>query len=299
MIRANRRVPLGVGCGWVGRDDGKTGEVDLLLATYERGFRYYDTSRQYGESEVVVGEFIKQVPRGSVFIATKSPYRPLADGKTYDFETFKRNFYESFDRLRTDYIDLFQIHDTDNYWVCEDHVMPFLEDRVREGLIGYIGMGTRSLNAHENAIRCSRVKSALSYLNYNLQNKGAAHLIEVCRQYGAAFINASVFNYGMLRLENPLDCDERDVPPFARRHREITHKIQILCAEMDVSIFDIATQISLLNPCIDMTLIGIRRMENLTATLESLDAAIAPEQWARLFALQDAYPLMYVQDNLY
>jgi aryl-alcohol dehydrogenase-like predicted oxidoreductase len=299
MRHSGRRIPLGVGCGWVGRDESRTGEVDLLLSAYERGFRYYDTSRQYDESEVIVGEFIRQVPRESIFIATKSPFR-LKDenGREWDFEAFKRNFYESFERLRTDYIDLFQIHDTDNYIVCEDSVLPFLEDRVREGLIGYIGMGTRSLNAHENAIICGRVKSSLSYLNYNLQNKSATHLIDVCRQHGAAFINASVFSYGMLRLENPLDFEE-GLPFYLRRQREITYNIKLLCAEMGVSVFDAATQISLLNPYIDMTLIGIRREENLVATLNSLDAVIHPEQWARIFALQDEYPLMYVQDNMY
>jgi len=280
----------------MGRGADAKGE-DLLPACYECGFRYFDTSRAYGESELIVGEFVRQVPRESIFLATKANYRLTDRGREGAFEAFKRSFYESFERLKTDRIDLFQIHDTDNYAMCEYEVVPFLEDRVREGLIEYIGMGTRSLNAHENAIICGKVESALSYLNYNLQNKGAAHLIEICRQYGAAFINASVFSYGMLRLENPLEFDG-DTPHFLRRHREITHQMKLLCAEMGISIFDAAVQLSLLNPYIDMTLIGIRRMGNLDDTFASMDAVIHPEQWARILKLQDEYPLMYVQDNM-
>jgi len=289
----NREIPLGVGCAHIGKGEATvTQDVDLLLKCYEKGFRYFDTSRQYGESEISVGEFIRQAPRESLYIATKSPC------PGWDFEIFKRNFYESFERLHVDYIDVFQIHDTDHYGRCESRIVPFLQDRRDEGLIGYIGMGTRSLNAHENGVACGVLQSTLSYLNYNIHNKAAKHLIEVCKQYGAAFVNASVFSYGMLRMENLLDFS--DGPnEVTKRHRIIVHEVRELCKSMGVSIFDIAAQMSLLNPDIDMTLIGIHRTENLTSTLASLEAVIYPEQWARIFALQDGFPLMYVQDNLW
>ena len=290
-----REVPLGVGCAKFGQKE-KLGitvaqDVEVLLACYELGFRYFDTSRAYGESEVSLGEFIKQVPRDTLYIATKSPC------PGWDFEIFKRNFYESFDRLQVDYIDLFQIHDTDHFGRCEARIIPFLEERRAEGLIGYIGMGTRSLNAHENGVACGVLQSALSYLNYNIQNKAASRLIAVCKQYGAAFVNASIFAYGMLGLENPLDFG--DNPDKAtRRRRIITHEVKELCTEMGISIYDVAVQMSLLNPDIDMTLVGVYRMEYLESILKSLEAVICPEQWARIFELQDSFPLMYIQDNL-
>ena len=289
----NREIPLGVGCATLGR--GKTTvaeDVDLMLACYEKGFRYFDSSRAYGESEVSLGEFIKQVPRDSLYIATKSPC------PNWNFEIFKRNFYESFERLQTDYIDVFQIHDTDNFGRCEAHIVPFLEARREEGLIGYIGMGTRSLNAHENGVACGVVQSCLSYLNYNIQNKAAANLSAVCKKYGAAFVNASVFNYGMLSMDNLLDFSDNP-DGSTKRRRIITHEVKKLCAAMGISIFDAAIQMSLLNPDIDMTLIGVSRIEYLESTLKSLEAVIYPEQWARILELQDSFPLMYIQDNLY
>jgi len=288
----NRDIPLGVGAAHIGRGETTVSQdVDLMLACYEKGFRYFDTSRQYGESEISVGEFIKQVPRDTLYVATKGPFRE-------GFESFKRNFYESFERLHVDYIDVFQIHDTDHYGRCEAEVVPFLEAKRNEGLIGYIGMGTRSLNAHSNGIACGVIQSSLSYLNYNIQNKAATGLIELCKKYGTAFINASVFSYGMLRTENLLDFSDNP-NGVTKRHRIITHKVRELCVSMGISIFDVATQMSLLNPDIDITLIGIHRIQNLNSTLNSLEAVIHPEQWARIFELQDEFPLMYIQDNLY
>jgi aryl-alcohol dehydrogenase-like predicted oxidoreductase len=288
----SREIPLGVGCAHIGKGETAVAEdADLLLACYEAGFRYFDTSRQYNESEVSVGEFIRQVPRESLYIATKSPC------PGWDFEIFKRNFYESFERLRVDYIDVFQIHDTDHFGRCEARIVPFLKERQSEGLIGYIGMGTRSLNAHENGVACNVLQSVLSYLNYNLQNKAAAGTIKLCKQYGAAFVNASVFCYGMLKAENLLDFSDNP-NGAAKRRRIVTHEIRELCKSMGVSILDAAAQMPLLNPDIDMTLIGIHRKENLTSTLCSLEAVIHPEKWARIFALQDEFPLMYIQDNI-
>ena len=289
----NREIPVGVGCAHIGRGETTVAQdVDLLLTCYEKGFRYFDSSRAYGESEVSVGEFVKQVPRDSIYLATKSPC------PGWDFEIFKRNFYESFERLHVDYIDVFQIHDTDHYGRCEAHIVPFLQERRSEGLIRYIGMGTRSLNAHENGVACGVVQSSLSYLNYNIANKAAAHLIGVCKQYGTAFVNASVFSYGMLRMENPIDFSD-EPNGVTKRQRIIVHEVKKLCASMGISIFDVAAQMSLLNPDIDMTLIGIHRMENLTSTLNSLEAVIYPDQWARILELQDSFPLMYIQDNLF
>lgn len=291
----NREIPLGVGCAKFGQNKiSKTAiakDVDVLLACYEAGFRYFDTSRAYGDSEAALGEFIKQVPRASLYIATKSPC------PGWDFEIFKRNFYESFERLQLEYIDVFQIHDTDHFGRCEAHIVPFLEERRNEGLIGYIGMGTRSLNAHENGLACGVLQSSLSYLNYNIQNKAASRLIALCKQYGAAFVNASVFGYGILAMKDLLDFGDNPDKATQRR-RIITHEVKKLCDSMGISIYDAAVQMPLLNPDIDMTLIGVYRTEYIESTLKSLEAVIYPEQWAKIFELQDSFPLMHIQDNL-
>jgi aryl-alcohol dehydrogenase-like predicted oxidoreductase len=297
-----REVRLGVGCAWFGRQDDFRETLDhdlcVLMACYEKGFRYYDTSRQYGNSEQSVGEFVKHVPRESIFLATKSIFPVVEGTHKRDFKLFTDNFYESFERLQTDHIDLFQIHETNHFECCVEEVIPFLLERKREGLISYIGTGMLSLNAHELAIRSGQVNSVLSYLNYSLLKKSASHVIDVCRELGAAFVNASVFNYGLLRAEDPMKHRCEYNPPHMARNREMTVSLQALCRKQNVPILAAALQYSLLNPDIDMTLVGINRMENLVSTFESLSEAIHPEHWAEIFALQEKQPYMYVQDDL-
>ena len=298
-----REVRLGVGCAWVGRGDSylDTLEQDLavLMACYEKGFRYFDTSRQYGNSEQTVGELVKRIPRESIYLATKSPYPRVEGSWKRSFQVFQDNFYHSFERLNTDHIDLFQIHDTDNFECCAEEVIPFLKERQAEGLISYIGMGTLSLNAHENAICSGDVQSALSYLNYSILKKSATHVIGVCREHGAAFVNASVFHYGLIRAEDPMAFQTDYNPPHIARNRAAAVQMQALCCKLGIPVLAAALQFSLLNPAIDMTLIGIGRLDNLTSTFDSLNTVIRPEQWGAIIALQETLPLMYVQDDLH
>ena len=312
-----RDIPLGVGCAYFGAaaDYRETlpGDLKLLERLYNLGFRYFDTSRSYGNSEQAVGELISRIDRNSIFLATKSKFPFRGEDGAYGkgargrserfndaFETFKRNFYESFKRLKTDHIDLFQIHDTDNYDACEGQVLPFLLEQRDKGLIDYIGFGTRSLNTHEMAIRSGLVDSALSYINYSLLKRSAANVITLAKERGVAFINASVLHFGVIKHPNPRGPDphrESRGGYYARQLEQVA-PLQDLCREMGVDIVHASLQYSLFNPGIAMTLNGIRRDANIDSTVAAMRAVIHPEQWARIAALREADQRLYTQDDL-
>lgn len=301
---SGRTLPFGVGCAFLGERDGKVTEdairedSQLMESCYESGFRIYDTSCDYGPSEDVVGRFIQHIDRKSIFLCTKSRF----DFHEHDaFETFKRTFYRSFERLHTDYVDLYQIHDTNNYNVCVREVIPFLRERQAEGMIGYIGMGTRDLNALELGVRDGGLDSVLSYLEYSILKSAAQPLIDVCKEKDAAFLNAAVLHYGVVKADDPLNFHDLwwDGRPFiggALHIRQAAHEMQQLLKKLDVPAIPAALQVSMLNPDIDVTLNGIRRASNLASTLAALDHVIYPEQWAQILALREQLPFHAVQE---
>ncbi|MCL2060955.1 MAG: aldo/keto reductase [Oscillospiraceae bacterium] len=318
-----RSIPLGVGCAYFGdADDYRdtlTGDLKLMERLYSLGLRYFDTSRTYHNSEQAVGEFVSRIDRKSIFLATKSKY-PFRQSKEA-FSVFRENFFASFERLKTDYIDLFQIHDTDHFDCCEPQVMPFLQEQQRKGLIGYIGLGTRSLNAHELAILSGGIDSVLSYINYSLLKRSAAHVIDVAKRRGVAFINASVFHFGTIKHPDPLGqlsknesggssgssgsggsggsgIPDRSAYGYRARNLRSVAKMQALCREMGVDIARASLQYSLFDPGIALTLNGIRRDSNIDSTVAAMREVIYPEQWARIRALQEEDPYLYVQDDL-
>ena len=75
--------------------------VRLLRRAYEGGMRYFDTARAYSDSESKLGAAFEGM-RDKVFIATKTQAKNPAD--------FWRDLETSLRELRTDYIDVYQLH---------------------------------------------------------------------------------------------------------------------------------------------------------------------------------------------
>ncbi len=302
----NRSLRVGVGCAYMGSTENgrlvrQDEDVDVLLRTYEKGFRFYDTSADYGQSEIIVGMFLKQIPRDTVFVATKSyfPWRTSADA----FSQFVSTFEQSFERLGIDVIDLYQIHDTDHFESCEHQVIPFLEEQKRRGRIRYIGIGTRSINAEMLAVLSGRVDSVLSYQNYSILTRAATPLIRLCREKGCAFINASVLHFGLIKSQDPLHYrsgwrEGVPLPSHWEHLQQITKQIQDLCRREGINILDPALQYSLLDPDVDILLNGIHRISNLESTIAAMSRVVRPEIWAEIFRIQNRDPYSFIQRDL-
>lgn len=287
----SRQIPIGMGCAWIGREASYLDTLEhdraLLHRVYQSGVRYFDTSRSYGNSEESLGAFVKEIDRNTVFIATKA--KPDDSG----LEGFKQKFYESFKRLNTDYIDLYQVHDTNSYNVCMEEIVPFLHARRDEGIIGAVGMGTRSQVALSQGIACGGIDSALSYLDYNLVKLSARPTIALAAKKGAAFINSSVLMFGLIKGEQRGDV----LKGLAGLRAEHADAVRSLCAKMNVDIVAASLQYSLLNKDIDLTLNGIKRFSNLESTVQSMDTHIPPEFWAQLAALQESFLNIEIEDE--
>ncbi len=291
----NRSIPMGIGCAEVSEYYGKGSEgSDLLLRCYEEGFRYFDTSRSYGNSELVVGEFLRQIDRKTIFLSTKSHFRPRDFGAEA-FPRFRQNFRESFERLGVDHIDLFLIHDTDNIEICEKEVVPFHREQREKGLIDYIGLGTHSLQAQIEGIASGALDASESFLTYSLLKRSAVSAVRLAAQKGTAWINASQLHFGVLKLEDPL-AEAENAVGSRRRELEMAAKMRGLCREMGVNLISAALQYSLLEPDVDVVLNGIHRAANIDSTIRAMREVIYPDQWAKIFAMQRTDPCMEIED---
>src|SRR5271165_2029110 len=74
----------------------------LLESALALGINYWDTARSYGPSEGMIAPVLER-NRNRVFLASKSDAR--------DYDGFKRDLERSLQVLRTNYIDLYQLHD--------------------------------------------------------------------------------------------------------------------------------------------------------------------------------------------
>jgi aryl-alcohol dehydrogenase-like predicted oxidoreductase len=116
---------------------------------------------------------------------------------------------------------------------------------------------------------------------------------------GVSFVNASVLHFGVIKHPDPLNPAEGETKtPYRARNLRNVAPLQTLCREMGVDIVHASLQYSLFNPGVTMTLNGIRRDSNIDSTIGAMRAVIQPEQWARINALREKDPYLYVQDDL-
>ncbi|MDR1322247.1 MAG: aldo/keto reductase [Gracilibacteraceae bacterium] len=107
-ISGNKLSALGFGCMRFPRgiSINLAKSEKLVVEAVEKGVNYFDTAYVYGGSEDTLGEIIKRNDlRSKIYLATKLPH-----GKCKSYEDFDRLFNEQLQRLRTDYIDYYLIH---------------------------------------------------------------------------------------------------------------------------------------------------------------------------------------------
>jgi aryl-alcohol dehydrogenase-like predicted oxidoreductase len=126
--------------GWtLGLEDSRT----ILTAAVEAGINAFDTANGYsnGDSERILGEVLPSISnRDEIVIATKV-YAPMHAGPNalgLSRKTIIRELDESLRRLKTDYVDLYQIHRFDPNTPLEE-TLETLDSLVRAGKVRYLG----------------------------------------------------------------------------------------------------------------------------------------------------------------
>ena len=139
---------LGLGGYHAGLNTGRDAQ-ELIEKSIEGGIRFYDTAESYqdGGSEIIYGKYLVPKYRDEVFIMTKSTGADAA--------TAKQHLEGSLQRMKCDYIDLWQVHslrtpnDVDNR--IENEVLEVFEKAKAEGKVKHIGFtGHQNPFAHKH-----------------------------------------------------------------------------------------------------------------------------------------------------
>lgn len=160
------RIPvigLGTNAYGVQTDEQKAPLREVLEHMPKIGGTVIDTARSYGRSEAVIGELLQSIGnRSSYFLATKTPI-------TGDISNPQAQFDVSFQNLRTDRIDLMQIHNL--YGL--DAFMPVYEKAKAAGRIRYIGI---SMVEDFDELMAAMRKYPFDFIqvDYSIENREAA-----------------------------------------------------------------------------------------------------------------------------
>jgi len=179
------------------------GGPDLLRTGIDLGAVFIDTAESYG-TETVVGEGIRN-RRHQVFLATK------ASPRHFRHKDLIASAEASLRRLRTDYLDLYQLH-WPNYTVPIAETMHAMETLVDSGKIRFIGVSNFMLADLMRAQKAMcKYKIVSNQVRYNLIDRTIEHdLLQYCQNHGIAIIAYSPFS---TRLASIRTNDPHDVIP--------------------------------------------------------------------------------------
>jgi aryl-alcohol dehydrogenase-like predicted oxidoreductase len=121
----------------------------IMDRAFDAGINFFDTANIYsywgegnqgGESETIIGKWLKTKDRRQIVLATKVRGRmwPGPSGEGLSRQHIKHAVEDSLRRLQTDYIDLYQTHHVDPHTPHEE-TLAALDQLVREGKVLYIG----------------------------------------------------------------------------------------------------------------------------------------------------------------
>jgi aryl-alcohol dehydrogenase-like predicted oxidoreductase len=168
---------------------------------FEVGVNFFDTANVYGRgaAESFLGEVLSGVDRSSYVLATKA-YFPMSDSdRGLSAAQIRKQSDASLQRLRTDYVDLYQCHRYDRNTPIEE-TMEALSELVRSGKARYIGFSEWTAEQIAAALAIPGVERFVSSQpEYSmLWRKPEAEVIPLCEREGISQVVWSPLAQGAL-----------------------------------------------------------------------------------------------------
>src|SRR5262245_16864560 len=130
---------------WGGRPVTEEQADTILNAVLDAGINFIDTANDYGRSEEFIGKFLSG-RRGEFTIATKCGCKvTYKDEKTdetpheWTRENLFRGLHESLGRMKTDYVDVMQLHNPSVEQVEQGDLVAVLQEMKQQGKVRWIG----------------------------------------------------------------------------------------------------------------------------------------------------------------
>lgn len=253
-----------------------------------------DMAKGYGISEEIIGNWLSQDSsrRDRIVLATKV-YQPMETGPNDKYLSayhIRRACEASLKRLKTEHIDLYQMHHVDRATPWEE-IWQAMEQLIREGKITYVGSsnfaGWDIATAQCTAASRHLLGLASEQSLYNLtQRTIELEVIPALRHFGIGLIPWSPIGMGLLGgVLRKIANGRRATPHLQQRIEKLRPQLETyesLCDELGEAPADVALAWLLHNPVVTAALSGPRTAEQLRENLKALELKLSAETLAKL-----------------
>jgi aryl-alcohol dehydrogenase-like predicted oxidoreductase len=293
--------------GWEGRGTDEPTAHALMDRALELGINFFDTADVYGWSgdsqarrgegvtEQILGNWFAQGGdrRDKVVLATKV-YGNMGEWpneRRLSALHIRKACEASLRRLKTDYIDLYQMHHVDRNTPWEE-IWQAMEQLVREGKVLYVGSSNFAGWHIAQANEAAKARHFLGLVSeqslYNLSDRMIElEVLPACEAYGLGVIPWSPLAGGFLggALAKADEGSRRSNPTMQRRveeNRETLEAYEGLCRDLGEEPAHVGLAWLLSNPVVTAPIIGPRTEEQLTGTLRATEIRLDDATLKRL-----------------
>ena len=285
-----------------------TSEADafaIMDRALELGINFFDTADVYGwtvepgRTEEIIGNWfaLGEGRREAVVLATKvfNPVkrhgsRPEANSDSRSLSAYKvrKHCLGSLQRLRTEHIELYQMHhvDRDCPW---DELWQAFDALIQQGSIGYVGSsnfaGWDLATACQEASRRGLPGLASEQSVYNLLTRNVeSEVLPAARHYGLGFIPWSPLGGGLLSGALGKEGVRRDDDwlKAVGQHRDRLERYEALCRELGEAPATVALAWLLHQPDVTAPIIGPRTLAQLESAVRATEVVLESEVLGRL-----------------
>ena len=327
-----RVSPICMGTMSFGSWSDKAESFKILDTAYDRGINFFDTAELYpvpprsdyaGLTEEIISQWLDTKPRESIILASKVAgaangwfVPPIRHGLTaVDRFHIQKAVEGSLKRLKTDYIDLYQVHWPDTI-IPKEESMRALDELVKSGKVRYIGTSndtaygltkSNTIAQYEKLARFESIQNNFSLLNPRFLDE----LSTVCKTENISLLPYSPIGGGVLsgkynhafidpktRFGEYLHANEpRQKAMYSRfvndKTLSATAKYVDIATRYGMSPVTLAVAWSMHFEFVASTIIGARYATQLEESFKALDIKLSPEVLREIETVQKEilYPM--------
>lgn len=300
-----------------GNDD-RADSIRIIHAALDAGINFVDTADVYsgGVSEEIVGDAL-QGRRDDVVLATKF-FMPMGEDPNHRGGSRRwiiRAVEDSLRRLKTDYIDLYQVHrptpDTDI-----EETLGALTDLVGQGKVRYIGSSSFSGSQIVEAQWASSQRNLARFVTeqppYSILVRGIEEdVLPTAQRYGMGTLTYSPLGGGWLSGRWRKDATATPTSaarpsarfdmtsPANQRKLDIVEELAVLAADHGMSLIEMAIAFVINHPAVTSAIVGPRTMAQLEAYLPAAGTTLSEDVLDRIDQLVAPGVTINPDDNSY
>ncbi|MHA2854087.1 aldo/keto reductase [Paenibacillus lautus] len=297
---------LGLGTNAFGKRADQETSTRILDHALDRGINFIDTANIYAgsESERIIGEALAG-KRHNVVLATKAG---LVNGQGPNERGSSRYHLQqelenSLKRLKTDYVDLYQIHTFDPETPLEE-TLRTLDDMVTSGKVRYIGASNYAAWEIMKALGISELRGYARYVStqtsYSLADRTPElELVPFCLDQGVGIIPYFPLAGGILTgkygqgASKPAGSRAETDPNFNRfleeRNLKLGQQVSQLAAEHGHSPSALSIAWLMDRPAVSTVIVGATKIEQLDDNLKSLEIKLDKSLRSSLDEISDGF----------